>query len=276
MYENLTNDTCPDAITGKRCNTAVGRCEYDCDDLTFCDNFHMMKITVEGGKDAVSESMCRQIKTTDYIQPGPVRALRVTAINSTALRVSWKKPDDRLRSLGRRYTYSVTYLTGLKNVKKIKTKDEDVEAVLTDLEPWTNYTVTVTSRPRRKGFRGPPQKATNATLEDVPASGPVIPESAYSRVAPGVLGVYWSSVPRNASRGVIVNYSVQASCCLSRPLFTTDHSTTVNITGHSNLTVLVNAATRNGWSDHPSQLHVYRRDLGEKYYDIFGSRLKGH
>ncbi|XP_046332266.2 uncharacterized protein LOC124115363 [Haliotis rufescens] len=257
------NDTCPDVVTGKRCNTAVGRCEYNCDDLKFCDNFHKMKITMKGGKDAWTESMCRQIKTTDYIQPGPVRALRVTAINSTALRVSWKKPDDR-HPYFETYKYSVLYLN---HVKKVKTKDEDVEVVLTDLQPWTNYTVTVRSRPHRKGFRGPPQNATNATLEDVPASGPVIPESAYSRVAPGVLEVYWSSVPRDASRGVIVNYSVQATCCLSQPLYTTDHSTTVNITGHSNLTVLVNAATRNGWSAHPSQLHVNRRDLDVQYVD---------
>ncbi|XP_046544794.1 uncharacterized protein LOC124254999 [Haliotis rubra] len=251
-----------------RCNTAVGKCEYDCDDLKFCDYFHLMKVTEVGGKGDISASMCRQIETEDYIQPGPVRDLRVTAINSTALRVSWKQPDDRCRlSDPMMYKYFVKYFTKAKNVKKTKSKDEDVEVVLTDLEPWTNYTVTVRSRPHSKGFRGPPQNATNSTLEDVPVSGPLIPKNPYSRVAPGVLEVYWSSVPRDASRGVIVNYSVHASCCLSQPLYTTDHSTTINITGHSNVTVRVNAATKIGWSKTASQVHVYRRNLDVQFID---------
>ncbi|XP_046544797.1 uncharacterized protein LOC124255000 [Haliotis rubra] len=255
------NDTCPDVVTGRMCNTAVGRCEYDCDRLKFCDGYHMMKISMKGDTDARAGSMCRQIKTKDYIQPGPVRDLQVRAINSTALQVSWKKPDDRYPYY-ETYKYVVLYSN---RVKKTKSKDEDVEMVLTDLKPWTNYTVTVRSRPRRKGFLGPPLNATDSTFEDVPARGPVIPESAFSKVAPGVLEVYWGSVPREASRGIIVNYSVHASCCLSQPLYTTGHSTTINITGHSNVTVRVNAATRIGWSKNASQLHVYRRDLDVRY-----------
>ncbi|XP_067677436.1 uncharacterized protein [Haliotis asinina] len=260
-------DTCEDA-TGTACNSAVGRCEYDCEDLKYCDYFHVMKITSDVGKGHISASMCKQIETKHYIQPGPVRDLQMTAISSTALRVSWKQPDDRLRLVDpMTYKYVVTYFAKVKKVKKTKSKDEVVEVFLTDLEPWTNYTVTVRSRPRRKGFLSPPRNATNFTLQDVPRSGPLVPKSPYSRVAPGVLEIYWSSVPQEASRGIIVNYSVHASCCLSQPLYTTDHSATINITEHSNVTVLVNAATKIGWSEHPSELSVYKRDLDIQYID---------
>ncbi|XP_046557813.1 uncharacterized protein LOC124267013 [Haliotis rubra] len=155
------NDTCPDAFPSLACNTSVGKCVYDCDSLEYCEYYHILNVTLTGSDDTEAVSMCGQIRTDRHIQPGPVRNLSVTAINSTTLHVEWKKPHDRYRYYDV-YRYVVRYRDGKKHVMKLNTTDEDIGVVLTDLVPRGNYNITVWARPRRWGFRSIPQTVSTS------------------------------------------------------------------------------------------------------------------
>ncbi|XP_067678998.1 uncharacterized protein [Haliotis asinina] len=167
--QQTPNGTCPNThvVFGFACNTSVGKCVYDCDSLKFCDYYHMIKFILTGSDGKEPVSTCRQIRTERYIQPGPVRNLTVTTINSTTLRVEWKKPDDRYRYFDE-YRYIVRYRDEKKH--SLKTEDEDVAVVLTDLVPWGNYNITVWARRNIGGFRSIPQTVSTQVDELRPAA----------------------------------------------------------------------------------------------------------
>ncbi|GFS86545.1 protein sidekick [Nephila pilipes] len=146
-----------------------------------------------------------QVFVGEAVPTGEPREIRVEAISSTELKVSWKSPPPALQNgdlLGYKIFYEPRSHEGFEEMEAVP--PTTVSYVLLDLKKYTEYSVQILAfNPAGDGPRSAPQYAT--TMEDIPGPPGFL---IFNDVTMTSLNVSWSSPaePNGVISGYLVTY----------------------------------------------------------------------
>jgi neogenin len=132
--------------------------------------------------------------------PDPPSGLRVSSITSTSLLLEWN-PSVPVNLL---HTVHYFATAGGVELQKIIDKGNTAKIIITDLEPFTNYTFYVVAY-QWGGASQHSQHITAMTTEDLPIAAPSISVAPVSSTS---LRLRWGDLPPEQARGVITKYKL--------------------------------------------------------------------
>ncbi|XP_060076918.1 uncharacterized protein LOC132556517 [Ylistrum balloti] len=238
--------------------------------------------------DDVKDQQCSDITIDNIVKPDTVSYIDAISTSPLCLNISWghdKIVDAKI--------YKLELLSERENIAKNVESTENPSSGfyhhaeyyhICDLSYYTNYTISVRTRPIDydgfpTGYWSDPRTTTKVTPKSVPSRSPPISPGAFTLAAISFKGsrtvtIYWPALPRYSWNGENLTYIIQATSakpCKQQtlnPKLYSESSSKFEILPSCSYDILVWAKNEIGQSDIPSRMFITNEGLNPPM-DVF-------